>query len=326
MEVCLGFRTTKISISVILTNECREEHEDALLHETLLCLKALCTTSLALHELSAIQSSLFPTLLAMLFDEEKKGPSEFTTRNIIISLLFTYLSASTSTDLTTRARTLLAYLRDPSQPEAAQPPGFIASMHQSRPYRVWCKEVVNVTKEVFWIFLHHLNIIPYPAYPDPLSANYASIHFPRDRPPVPAAPYVGGVEWEATNYVAAHLDLLNGIIAALPSREERNSLRQELRDSGFEKCMGRNLRTCKEKFYGSVHAGLSTWIGAASEDGWDMMFVMEGPRREESAAATRPSTSPKKAKREEPAPKLEMPKLDLAVRNGGVELNDGGWL
>lgn len=307
--------------------KCREEHEDALLHETLLCLKALCTTSLALHELSTIQSSLFPTLLAMLFDEDKKGPSEFTTRNIIISLLFAYLSASTSTDLTTRARTLLSYLRDPSQPEAAQPPGFIASMHHPRPYRVWSKEVVNVTKEVFWIFLHHLNVIPYPSTPDVSSATYASRHFPRDRPPVPAAPYVGGVEWEATNYLASHLDLLNGIIAALPSPEERNDLRQELMDSGFEKCMGGSLRTCKEKFYSSVHAGLSTWIGAAREDGWDMAYVKEGPRREEAKMV---KASPKKVKKEDRPPQLEMPRLDVGVvgnvtaKAGG--LDDNGWL
>ena len=70
---------------------CREEHEDTLLHETLLCLKALCTTSLALQHLTTIQSSLFPSLLAMLFDSDKKGPSEFSTRSIIISLLFTHL-------------------------------------------------------------------------------------------------------------------------------------------------------------------------------------------------------------------------------------------
>ena len=65
----------------------REEHEDALLHETLLCLKALCTTALALQRLQDIQSTLFPALLGMLFDEEKKGPSEFTTRGILMSLL-----------------------------------------------------------------------------------------------------------------------------------------------------------------------------------------------------------------------------------------------
>ena len=299
---------------------CREEHEDALLHETLLCLKALCTTSSALSQLSVIQSTLFPILLGMIFDEEKKGPSEFTTRNIVISLLFTYLSNSSSYDLATRARILLSYLRDPSKPEEAQPPGFIASMHHPRPYRVWCKEVVNVTKEVFWIFLHHLNVIPYPLQSSIPYSSYAATHFPGDRPPVPAAPYVGGVEWEATNYLAAHLDLLNGLIASLPSREERNSLRQELFDSGFEKCMGGSLRTCKEKFYSSVHAGLTTWVGASREDEWEVTFVKEGPKRESVRQ------SPKKGKVEAP-PQLAMPKLDLGgrdLRSGGVD--DGGWL
>lgn len=65
----------------------REEHEDALLYEVLLCLKALCTTALALRELHQIQTTLFPALIKMLFDEERKGPSEFTTRGIIISLM-----------------------------------------------------------------------------------------------------------------------------------------------------------------------------------------------------------------------------------------------
>lgn len=65
----------------------REEHEDTLLHESLLCLKALCTTKIALQKLCEIESTLFPALLAMLFDEEHKGPSEFTTRGLIMSLL-----------------------------------------------------------------------------------------------------------------------------------------------------------------------------------------------------------------------------------------------
>lgn len=256
----------------------------------------------------------------MLFDEEKKGPSEFITRNIVISLLFTYLSTAPSHEMVSRARALLSYLRDPSKPEEAQPPGFIASMHHPRPYRVWCKEVVNVTKEVFWIFLHHLNVIPYPPETSDSHASYTATHFPRDRPPVPAAPYVGGVEWEATNYLAAHLDLLNALIASLPCREERNSHRQELQDSGFEKCMGGSLRTCKEKFYSSVHAGLTTWVGAAREDGWDVVFVKEGPRRELVRQ------SPRKGKVEAP-PRLEMTKLDLMTGAGrGGVVDEGGWL
>ena len=184
---------------------------------------------------------------------------------------------------------------------------------------MWHRELANVGKEVFWIFLHNLNVIP---YPDPISPAlegsptlpiYTATYFPAPRPPVPAAPYVGGVEWDATNYLAAHLDLLNGLIACLSTRQERNQLRQELRESGFEKVMGGTLRTCKEKFYGAVHTGLSTWVGAAREDGWDFVPVKDGPRREENRART---VSPKKKDREL-APRLEMPNLEFGGESEG---------
>lgn len=58
-----------------------------MLHETLLCLKGLCTTALALRKLCDFERELFPALLGMLFDEEHKGPSEFTTRTIIINII-----------------------------------------------------------------------------------------------------------------------------------------------------------------------------------------------------------------------------------------------
>lgn len=296
----------------------REEHEDTLLHETMLCLKALSTTSSAMRQLSDIQSTLFPTLLGMLFDEEKKGPSEYTTRSIIMTIFYTYLTDSTSCDLTSRARLLLSYLHDPSKPEESQPPGFIASIYHSRPYRVWQREMNNVTKEVFWIFLHHTNIIPYPKISE-ASDSYVSRHFTREHPPVPAAPYIGGVEWDATNYLTAHIDLLNGIIASLPTCEERNKLRQELKDSGFEKIMGVSLRTCKEKFYGCVHEALSTWVGAAMEDGWPYQDVKQGPKQEDVRRM-----SPKK---KDAAPMLEMPKFELAGGGNGVgDGDDGAWL
>ncbi|KAL9601948.1 MAG: hypothetical protein Q9219_002172 [cf. Caloplaca sp. 3 TL-2023] len=311
----------------ILQVEWREEHEDTLLHETLLCLKAMCTTSVALDQLSKLASSLFPTLLNMIFDEERKGPADFTTRNVVMSLLFIYLTAASPSTCESRAKDIIRYLRDPSKDEGARPPDFIVSMHHPRPYRVWCKEIVNVTKEVFWIFIHHVNIIPYPPQ-DGGSMNddkddYRARHFPRPRPPVPAAPYIGGVEWDATNYLATHLDLLNGLIACLPAAAERNALRQELRDSGFEKCMGGSLRTCKEKWYGYVHACLSTWVGAAKVDGWEVRDVREGLRREER------SVSPRKKGKGEEAPKLEVLKFDGAV-GGGKEGKEGGgvggWL
>ncbi|KAJ5665852.1 uncharacterized protein N7477_008300 [Penicillium maclennaniae] len=271
----------------IMHMEWREDHEDTLLHEALLCLKGLCTTSAALAHLAAIEADLFPRLLKI----------------IIMNLMFTQVTpVSPDEDPSKRAERILSYLRDPSPEEENQPVPFIANIYQSRPYRVWAKEVSNVTKEVFWIFLHHLNVIPLPK-PAPKSddpfvekhpadaRSYYLRHFPPPRPPVPAAPYVGGVEWDATNYLASHLDLLNAIISSLPTAEARNQLRSELRTSGFEKVMGGSLRTCKEKFYSAVHDGLRTWVAAAAEDGWAYTSVREGPRAGDPGS---PSKSPKK--------------------------------
>ena len=110
--------------------------------------------------------------------------------------------------------------------------------------------------------------------------------------------------------MATHIDLLNSVIASLDSIAERNRVRTELKDSGFEKLMGGTFRTCKEKFYGHVHAGLSTWAGAARDDGWDSKDVREGPRREPSKRSK--SASPRKGDK---PPVLDMPKLDFSDAN-----------
>ncbi|KAL4788188.1 armadillo-type protein [Aspergillus varians] len=311
----------------IMKVEWREEHEDNLLHETLLCLKALCTTSVALQRLTDMEAELFPALLSMLFDKEKKGPSEFTTRGIIINLIFTQLSTAVSTDdAESRTARILSYLSDPPEDNLTLP--FIANIYQSRPYRVWCKEISNVTKEVFWIFLHHLNVIPVVQSDKPSFESYRERHFPAPRPPVPAAPYVGGVEWDATNYLAAHIDLVNGLIASLPTADERNKLRNELRASGFEKVMGGTLRTCKEKFYSSVHDCLRTWISAAVEDGWPHLSVREGPPRQDTRSPPKsPLKSPKKGPLDDKPPRLDLA-LDVPLTNRPPQQSDpiGNWL
>ncbi|KAI0505514.1 armadillo-type protein [Xylaria bambusicola] len=296
----------------IMDVEWREEHEDALLHENLLCLKALCTTALALQYLHSIQATLFPALLHMLFDPEKKGPNEFTTRNIITSVLFTYIQSASPQDRPIRAKTILGHLRDPEPKEENRPLGFVLEMRRERPYRVWCREATSVTKEVFWIFLHHLNVVFLPRDKEGRGPSgmdgmtYMRTHFPQERPPVAAAPYVGGVEWDATNYLASHLDLLNAVLACTPTAEERNSLRGLLRISGWERCMGASLRLCKEKFYPGVHDGLRTWVAAAAEDGWEVRDVRYGPPAEPKSP-----TKTKAKKDDQPAPKIEMPRLSF---------------
>lgn len=317
----------------------REEHEDALLHEDLLCLKALCTTALALQYLHEIQGTLFPALIHMIFDPERKGPSEFTTRMIITSVLLTYIQSGAPQERLTRSQAVLSYLRDPEPKDEERPVDFVLGMRRERPYRVWTKEVVCVTKEVFWIFLHNLNVIALPAGRDkstedirktavtdgstsrltsdqapqtpPADEPYAYMnrHFPQERPPVPAAPYVGGVEWDATNYLASHLDLLNAIIACTPTQSERNGLREQFRVSGWERCLGGSLRLCKEKFYPGVHDALRTWVAAAADDGWNVRDVRFGPPQESRSGS--PKKAPAAAAKKEPPPRLEMPKLDF---------------
>jgi len=86
--VSLGGMTEIVTLlHRIMGVEWREEHEDQLLHEALLCLKGLCTTEKAMAELDKVADELFPALLGMLFDEEKKGPAEYSTRTIIINVL-----------------------------------------------------------------------------------------------------------------------------------------------------------------------------------------------------------------------------------------------
>ncbi|KAF3761382.1 hypothetical protein M406DRAFT_294951 [Cryphonectria parasitica EP155] len=301
----------------IMDVEWREEHEDALLHEDLLCLKALCTTALALQYLHEIQDTLLPALIHLIFDPERKGPSEFTTRNIITSVLLTYIQSSAEQERVARAQTVLSYLRDPAPKEEERPVEFVLEMRRERPYRVWNKEVVSVTKEVFWIFLHHLNVVALPAGRDRSWADdkyaYMHRHFPQERPPVPAAPYVGGVEWDATNYLASHLDLLNAIIACTPTQAERNSLREQFRMSGWERCLGGSLRLCKEKFYPGVHDALRTWVAAAADDGWNVRDVRFGPPQESRSASPKKAAAAGASPKKEPPPRLEMPKLDFVL-------------
>jgi len=76
----------------------REEHDDLLLREVLFCLKGLSTTQPGLDEILKAESSLFPKLLKLLFDEDKKGPSEYNDRKAIVDLLCKLVEA-TSVDI-----------------------------------------------------------------------------------------------------------------------------------------------------------------------------------------------------------------------------------
>jgi hypothetical protein len=296
----------------IIEVEWREDHEDQLLHEVLRCLKGLCTTDSALKQFAEIAPTLFPALLGMLFDEEHKGPSEFTTRELLTQIIFAHLSMAPEAQKHSRATEILRYLKDPVKEKESSTVPFILQMHQPRPYQVWCKEITNVTKEVFWIFIHHLTVVPLPPPLEETHESYLKTHFPGPRAIVPAAPYVGGVEWDATNYISTHLDLINGLLASLPTREARNNLRTDMKVSGFEKLMG-HLRACNPKYYGAVHDAVKVWIGAALEDGWDTKTVRMGSSDGKTPSPVK--ASPKKLANP-PQIDLAPPKMDLGLHLG----------
>lgn len=233
------------------------------------------------------------------------------------------------------------YLGERPRPIEAQPIDFVLGMHVLRPYKLWSRELSSVTKEVFWIFLHRLNVVPSPKRGrkdvtseresidegDDATLSFREKHFPGLRPPVPAAPYVGGVEWDATTYIAANLDLVNGLIASLPTSKDRNELREGLKASGFEKTMGATLRTCKEKFYGGVHDGLRAWVAAAIDDDWPTQYVREGPTTEEETVIAKTALPKRNAKKIDDLPKVETAALSLDFDMGLTKGDDeNAWI
>ena len=122
---------------------------------------------------------------------------------------------------------------------------------------------------------------------------------------------------------------MNGLIASLPTAEERNTLRTELRASGFEKVMGRSLRTCKEKLYPAIHEGLKLWVAAATEDGWDYNFVREGPPRDgQDSTSCSPVKSGGSPKKRPGGVSDAPPRLDLKVDASHRPCTDytSGWI
>ena len=92
--------------------------------------------------------------------------------------------------------------------------------------------------------------------------------------------------------------------------------------------MGGSLRLCKEKFYGNVHDGLRTWAAAAADDGWETRDVRYGPPPESRSPRKAYGAPARKKADDEPAPKLDMPRLDLGLDKGPSTpiRDDNAWI
>jgi hypothetical protein len=178
-------------------------------------------------------------------------------------LLVSHLTANPSS-----ASTILSYLADPPTPDA-KPHTFLLASYTPRPYKKWHTEINSICRDTFWIFLHPTNSIPIsPPHdlPFPLSAKVTAS--------VPSG-FKGGVEWCATEYLTAHLGVLNAVLGGLRSGE-RETVRRELRDCGFEYVMGGKLRKASREYYPGLHGELQRWCWEGYRDGWKVFDVARG--------------------------------------------------
>ncbi|KAK6344161.1 hypothetical protein TWF696_007803 [Orbilia brochopaga] len=244
------------------------------LKEVFLCLKAAYTAPMADARFDAMHEELFPLVLSMMFDDErKKTPHEYETREAAIGLLFTYLVQAPLDQQAARARIVMKHLENPPVAKSQLGPAWVEALKQPRPFTRWSSEVARLTYETGWVWYHPGNRIALREDVDE-SAPYNVAYFPTPRPFVAVdGANVGSVEHNVANLSALHLEILNAITAYLPTRAERNAFREAVKKSGMEKTMGQVLRCAGKgegyELYIALHSALTDWVTAAQADGWE---------------------------------------------------------
>ncbi|KAK9372685.1 armadillo-type protein [Lipomyces chichibuensis] len=252
----------------------REDKEDNLFHELMLCLKTISEFEVGRVHLTSIAPLLFPRLIDFMFSD--KQPTYFADRGLIVSLIAIYISTAHKDDRYDRCKSILSYLEDPAQPVEKLTPTFIEVSHRRRPYKNWCLECGNVVRDVFWVFIHtsyHIRLIS--IQPEEV--------FVRQGSGVGhscGGGHMSGVERDAIEYLAFHIDLFNLILASVPTRTERNCIRKQMKDSGFESLIGKYLRATNGIHSKRLHISLETLIALAFTDGWNTEYMRTGVRRD----------------------------------------------
>ncbi|KAK9488106.1 armadillo-type protein [Lipomyces starkeyi] len=255
----------------------REDKEDNLFHELMLCLKTISEFEMGRSHLTSIAPLLFPRLIDFMFSD--KQPTYFADRGLIVSLLAIYIATAHQEDRYHRCKSILSYLEDPTQPVEKLAPTFIEVSHRRRPYKNWCLECGNVVRDVFWVFIHtsyHIRLISIKPEEVFLRQRSGVGH-------VYGGGYMSSVERDAIEYLAFHIDLFNLILASMPTRSERTYIRKQMKDSGFESLIGKYLRATSGLHSKSLHINLETLIALAFTDGWNTEYMRTGVRRDGEA-------------------------------------------
>ncbi|KAK6536207.1 hypothetical protein TWF281_000450 [Arthrobotrys megalospora] len=241
--------------------------------EVFLCLKAAYTAPMADARFDAIHVELFTIILSMMFDEErKKTPYEYETREAAIGIMFTYLQQAPLDQQVTRARSIIKILENPPPANSQQGPAWVEAIKQPRPFTRWSGEVARLTYETGWVWYHPGNRITLREY-DP-EAPFSVAHFPTPRAFMAIdGGSVNSIEMNVANYAALHVEIMNAVIAYLPTRAERNNFRMGVAMSGMEKIMGQVLRCAGKGHHyeqlANIHSALTDWVTAARADGWE---------------------------------------------------------
>ncbi|KAK6538021.1 hypothetical protein TWF694_010914 [Orbilia ellipsospora] len=243
------------------------------LREVFLCMKAAYTAPMADACFDVIHVELFTLILSMMFDEErKKTPYEYETRETAVGLMFTYLQQAAPERQAMRARSIMKILENPPLTKSQQGPAWVEAIKQPRPFTRWSNDVARLTYETGWVWYHPGNKIMVRDMNDQEPFNVAYFPTPRAFRAVDGGS-VNSIEMHVTNYAALHLEIMNAIIAYLPTKAERNEFRKSVQVSGLEKTMGSVLRCAgKGKHYehlANLHSSLSDWVTAAKADDWE---------------------------------------------------------
>ena len=283
-----------------------DEEMQRIFDDLLSCMLSLCTTRQGLYAVSKITD--LPAVLCK-YLLSKRAPIDFEpcTRMVLLiehwivglvtpTLPPRHLDDDPSTaaspvavdpTVSDRARQVLTLLRDDADPSTSTPASrthdFLPPPRDSaarRPFRRLVEEMDSPCFRACWMFVFGENTIALL----PLSTVLGDGELTRqcraavsDCTTSPAA-YVGSVEWLASEYLCAHLSLLDAILASLPTATERNVVRADLRDSNFERLIHRFVRKADKALNRRLHLLLSVWATRATADGWDVTRVLTPSR------------------------------------------------
>lgn len=255
-----GYEASCSFISQLLQLEWREQQHDFLLADYLSCIKSLHETQDGATKLGKLHDAFLQQLADHFLNSQ--GIVGFGTRTIVVQILEQFISVSSATS--ERVGVLLRLLSKAKEAKPETVP-FLQSGLIERPYRNWVGEIERVTKDVSWMFMNYENEIPIQ------STNSKSLD--EESRSANFGPRVGGIEWEVSAYLEAHLRLINQMVA---STDNRLRLRQDLLLSGLERILGGKVRKASVALHPGLHTQLRVWVSQASQDNWPHETVAKG--------------------------------------------------